>query len=68
LLFFSWRGLDSSISTWQVAETSGPARRIVGLIRGTVKSVATGKTSPDGEPVFANVGYILGLRVATSHR
>lgn len=51
-----------------VAETSGPGGRIVGLIRGTVKSVATGKACPQGEPAFANVGYILGLRVAPSHR
>ncbi|PAN50974.1 hypothetical protein PAHAL_9G561700 [Panicum hallii] len=51
----------------QVAETSGPGGRIVGLIRGTVKSVATGESRP-GAPAFANVGYILGLRVAPSHR
>ncbi|WVZ55911.1 hypothetical protein U9M48_006512 [Paspalum notatum var. saurae] len=51
-----------------VAEASSPGRRtIVGLIRGTVKSVATGKSRP-GAPAFANVGYILGLRVAPSHR
>ncbi|XP_062210282.1 probable N-acetyltransferase HLS1 isoform X2 [Phragmites australis] len=50
-----------------VAETSGPGGRIVGLIRGTVKSLATGKSLP-GAPAFANVGYILGLRVAPSHR
>ncbi|OEL32904.1 putative N-acetyltransferase HLS1-like [Dichanthelium oligosanthes] len=50
-----------------VAETSGPGGRIVGLIRGTVKSVATGKSRP-AAPAFANVGYILGLRVAPSHR
>uniref|UniRef100_A0ACD5XIL9 Uncharacterized protein n=1 Tax=Avena sativa TaxID=4498 RepID=A0ACD5XIL9_AVESA len=51
-----------------VAETSGPGgRRIVGVIRGTVKSVATGKSCP-GAPAFASVGYILGLRVSPSHR
>ncbi|CAM0871648.1 unnamed protein product [Alopecurus aequalis] len=51
-----------------VAETSGPGgRRIVGIIRGTVKSVATGKSCP-GAPAFASVGYILGLRVLPSHR
>ncbi|EER92674.1 hypothetical protein BDA96_01G494900 [Sorghum bicolor] len=51
-----------------VAETSGPAdARIVGLVRGTVKSVASGKSRP-GAPAFAKVGYILGLRVAPSHR
>ena len=52
----------------QVAETSGPdGRCIVGLVRGTVKSVASGKSRP-GAPAFAEVGYILGLRVAPSHR
>ncbi|CAL4921381.1 unnamed protein product [Urochloa decumbens] len=51
-----------------VAETSGPCGRIVGLIRGTVKSVSTGKTTHPGAPAFAKVGYILGLRVAPSHR
>ena len=51
----------------QVAETSGPDGRIVGLVRGTVKSVASGKSRP-GAPAFAKVGYILGLRVAPSHR
>ncbi|KAE8769115.1 putative N-acetyltransferase HLS1 [Hordeum vulgare] len=50
-----------------VAETSAPPRRIVGVIRGTVKSVATGKSCP-GAPAFASVGYILGLRVSPSHR
>uniref|UniRef100_A0A0D9VQZ0 N-acetyltransferase domain-containing protein n=1 Tax=Leersia perrieri TaxID=77586 RepID=A0A0D9VQZ0_9ORYZ len=51
-----------------VAETSGPGGgRIVGIIRGTVKSVSTGKSRP-GAPAIASVGYILGLRVAPSHR
>lgn len=50
-----------------VAETSGPDGRIVALVRGTVKSVASGKSRP-GAPAFARVGYILGLRVAPSHR
>ena len=50
-----------------VAETSAQPGRIVGLIRGTVKSVATGKSCP-GAPAFASVGYILGLRVSPSHR
>ncbi|KAL6867639.1 hypothetical protein ACP4OV_015663 [Aristida adscensionis] len=50
-----------------VAETSGPGGRIVGVVRGTVKAVATGSSRP-GAPAFANVGYILGLRVAPSHR
>ncbi|CAD6262352.1 unnamed protein product [Miscanthus lutarioriparius] len=50
-----------------VAETSGPGRRIVGLIRRTVKSVASAKSRP-GAPALAKVGYILGLRVAASHR
>ncbi|KAL6648613.1 hypothetical protein ACP70R_012837 [Stipagrostis hirtigluma subsp. patula] len=50
-----------------VAETSGPGGRIVGVVRGTVKPVATGRSRP-GAPAFANVGYILGLRVAPSHR
>nr|CAB3501666.1 unnamed protein product [Digitaria exilis] len=52
-----------------VAETSGPGGgRIVGLIRGTVKSVATGERRSTNAPTLANVGYILGLRVAVSHR
>ncbi|KAK3150801.1 hypothetical protein QOZ80_3AG0237960 [Eleusine coracana subsp. coracana] len=51
-----------------VAETSGPCRRIVGVIRGTVKDVATGKTGQAGASASAKVGYILGLRVAPSHR
>uniref|UniRef100_A0A0E0CWX9 N-acetyltransferase domain-containing protein n=1 Tax=Oryza meridionalis TaxID=40149 RepID=A0A0E0CWX9_9ORYZ len=53
-----------------VAETTSGAtggRIIVGIIRGTVKSVATGKSCP-GAPAVASVGYILGLRVAPSHR
>lgn len=54
----------------KVAETTSGAtggRIIVGIIRGTVKSVATGK-SCRGAPAVASVGYILGLRVAPSHR
>ncbi|KAF8662111.1 hypothetical protein HU200_056303 [Digitaria exilis] len=47
-----------------VAETGGG--RIVGVVRGTVKSVATGERRGTGAPGFANVGYILGLRVAAS--
>ncbi|KQK23027.1 probable N-acetyltransferase HLS1 [Brachypodium distachyon] len=52
-----------------VAETSGGpgGRRIVGVIRGTVKPVATGKHQSCA-PAFASVGYILGLRVSPSHR
>ncbi|KAF8732784.1 hypothetical protein HU200_015122 [Digitaria exilis] len=42
--------------------------RIVGVVRGTVKSVATGERRGTGAPGFANVGYILGLHVAASHR
>nr|CAB3469396.1 unnamed protein product [Digitaria exilis] len=49
-----------------VAVTGGG--RIVGVVRGTVKSVATGERRGTGAPGFANVGYILGLRVAASHR
>jgi hypothetical protein len=52
----------------KVAETSGPVRRIVGVIRGTVKKVATGKSGSPGASASASVGYILGLRVVTSHR
>ena len=53
----------------QVAETttSGPDRRITGLIRGNVKFVASAKSRPRA-PAFAKVSYILGLRVAASHR
>ncbi|TVU48009.1 hypothetical protein EJB05_07628, partial [Eragrostis curvula] len=51
-----------------VAETSGPGGRIVGVIRGTVKEVATGKSSSGSDSASASVGYILGLRVVPSHR
>jgi len=53
----------------QVAETttSGPDRRITGLIRGNVKFVASAKSRPRA-PAFAKVSYILGLHVAASHR
>jgi hypothetical protein len=53
----------------QMAETttSGPGHRIVGLIQGTIKFVASTKSHP-GAPAFAKVGYILGLCVVASHR
>ncbi|XP_072981337.1 probable N-acetyltransferase HLS1 [Typha angustifolia] len=55
-----------------VAETSGPAREIVGLIRGCVKTVTCGKKTHRStntiSPVYTKVGYILGLRVSPSHR
>ncbi|KQK13054.1 hypothetical protein BRADI_1g07737v3 [Brachypodium distachyon] len=48
-----------------VAEAAGG--QIVGLIRGTVKSVATAGATTSS-PASASVGYILGLRVSPSHR
>ncbi|CAD5185077.1 unnamed protein product [Musa acuminata subsp. malaccensis] len=63
-----------------VAETSGPVREIVGVIRGSVKIVACGRKmprqggggtrthGPAAAPIYTKVGYILGLRVLPSHR
>ncbi|URE02626.1 Acetyltransferase (GNAT) family [Musa troglodytarum] len=62
-----------------VAEmVSGPAREIVGLVRGCIKTVACGTplllpspakhhTAP-AVPIYAKVAYLLGLRVSPSYR
>lgn len=68
----------------KVAETSGAVKEIVGVVRGSVKVVACGRTmarqgsggaiSKKGRapaeacPIYTKVGYILGLRVLPSHR
>ncbi|KAG1366884.1 N-alpha-acetyltransferase 20 [Cocos nucifera] len=61
-----------------VAEKSGPVKEIVGLIRGSVKTVTCGMTAPRNAaakqqnpppiPVYGKVAYILGLRVAPFYR
>ncbi|XP_010942830.1 probable N-acetyltransferase HLS1 [Elaeis guineensis] len=65
-----------------VAETSGPVKEIVGLIRGSVKSVTCGKAIPRNigavtagkhenplpSPIYTKVAYILGLRVSPFYR
>ncbi|XP_010939135.1 probable N-acetyltransferase HLS1 [Elaeis guineensis] len=61
-----------------VAEKSGPVKEIVGLIRGSVKTVTCGKTIPRNAaakhqnpppiPIYSKVAYILGLRVSPFHR
>ncbi|KAJ4796326.1 Acyl-CoA N-acyltransferases (NAT) superfamily protein [Rhynchospora pubera] len=55
-----------------VAETTGPTKQIVGLVRGTVKMVTCGKKTKRGakisSPIYTKVGYILGLRIHPSHR
>ncbi|KAI0525072.1 hypothetical protein KFK09_004462 [Dendrobium nobile] len=63
-----------------VAETSGRGDgEIVGVIRGCVKTITCGKTTPrssagggmpagEAVPIFTKAAYILGLRVSPSHR
>ncbi|KAH0467941.1 hypothetical protein IEQ34_002974 [Dendrobium chrysotoxum] len=63
-----------------VAETCGPGNgEIVGVIRGCVKTITCGKTTPrssagggmaagEAVPIFTKAAYILGLRVSPSHR
>lgn len=51
----------------------GAEREMVGLIRGSIKAVVCGNKQQlrSGEkqiPLFANVAYILGLRVSPTHR
>ncbi|KAG6476969.1 hypothetical protein ZIOFF_066219 [Zingiber officinale] len=64
-----------------VAETSGPVKEIVGVVRGSVKVVGCGRkmarqggmwkkghAPAEARPIYTKVGYILGLRVLPSHR
>ncbi|CAL9094146.1 unnamed protein product [Musa textilis] len=60
-----------------VAETTGPVKEIVGVVRGSVKVIACGRNNPrqgcggtmkSRTPVYTKVGYVLGLRVLPSHR
>lgn len=46
----------------------GNERRIVGVIRGCLKSVTKGKKPSNGFPVYVKLACILGLRVSTAHR
>ncbi|KAI8544188.1 hypothetical protein RHMOL_Rhmol08G0276500 [Rhododendron molle] len=43
-------------------------REIVGVIRGSIKTVTNGKKTANGVPCFEKLAYILGLRVSTTHR
>lgn len=62
---------NSTAYTMLIAEY-GVERKMVGLIRSSVKAVVCGnKQIRPGEehiPLFANVAYILGLRVSPTHR
>ncbi|PKA49790.1 hypothetical protein AXF42_Ash004332 [Apostasia shenzhenica] len=56
-----------------VAETAGPEKEIVGLIRGCVKTVTCDKKTPRSSssaaaPVYTKAAYILGLRVSPNQR
>ncbi|XP_038983717.1 probable N-acetyltransferase HLS1 [Phoenix dactylifera] len=65
-----------------VAETSEPVKEIVGIIRGSVKTVTCGKSIPRNAgavtamkhqnplpaPMYTKVAYILGLRVSPFYR
>ncbi|KAI0523463.1 hypothetical protein KFK09_005858 [Dendrobium nobile] len=58
-----------------VAETVGPKKEIVGLIRGCVKTITCGKRSPRPSatataavPIYTKAAYIVGLRVSPFHR
>uniref|UniRef100_A0ACD5WBI4 Uncharacterized protein n=1 Tax=Avena sativa TaxID=4498 RepID=A0ACD5WBI4_AVESA len=42
-------------------------KKIIGLVRGCVKYVASGSTR-DKDPIYTKVAYILGLRVSPTHR
>ncbi|KAJ8634788.1 hypothetical protein MRB53_009055 [Persea americana] len=50
-----------------VAE-SGAGKEIVGVIRGSIKTVTRGKKPFNEFPIYAKVAYILGLRVSPNHR
>nr|GEV14682.1 probable N-acetyltransferase HLS1 [Tanacetum cinerariifolium] len=58
-----------------VKEAENETREIVGMIRGCIKTVTCGRKfcrktnfTPEPQPVFAKLAYILGLRVSPSHR
>ncbi|KAM0951467.1 putative transcription regulator GNAT family [Dioscorea sansibarensis] len=56
-----------------VAETAGPEKEIVGLIRGCIKTATCGKKSfrypaKHQTPIYTKLAYILGLRVSPTHR
>ncbi|KAG0458510.1 hypothetical protein HPP92_023667 [Vanilla planifolia] len=61
-----------------VAETTGPNKEIVGLIRGCIKTITCGKKNPRvsaastataaANPIYTKAAYILGLRVSPFHR
>lgn len=51
----------------QVAEY-GAGKEIVGVIRGSIKTVTRGKKPFNELPIYAKVAYILGLRVSPNHR
>ncbi|KAJ3673981.1 hypothetical protein LUZ60_005973 [Juncus effusus] len=63
---------NSPVYLMLVAETAGPVKKIVGLVRGTVKTVTCGKKNYSGakskKPIYTKLGYILGLRICPSHR
>ncbi|XP_068647068.1 probable N-acetyltransferase HLS1 [Aristolochia californica] len=47
----------------------GEGREIVGVIRGSIRTVTTGRKQPNTDsPLFTKVAYILGLRVSPLHR
>ena len=46
----------------------GEEREIVGVIRGSIKTVTSGKEASNGVPVYEKLAYILGLRVSPTHR
>ncbi|XP_077216596.1 putative N-acetyltransferase HLS1-like [Tasmannia lanceolata] len=46
----------------------GEERKIVGVIRGCIKTVTRGKKTLSEFPVYTKVAYILGLRVSPTHR
>ncbi|XP_057514703.1 probable N-acetyltransferase HLS1 [Actinidia eriantha] len=46
----------------------GEDREIVGVIRGSIKTVTSGKKASNGVPVHEKLAYILGLRVSPTHR
>ncbi|KAG9455870.1 hypothetical protein H6P81_000378 [Aristolochia fimbriata] len=47
----------------------GEGREIVGVIRGSIRTVTRGRRQPNTDsPLFTKVAYILGLRVSPLHR
>lgn len=59
--------LVAEIATGTGTGGGGGGTRIVGLVRGCVKSVVSG-TSHGKDPIYTKVAYILGLRVCPTHR